>query len=144
MNVVITMAGRGSRFTKAGYHQPKHEIMAGDRSLFSWSMHSLQSFYDERFIFIVREGCYSRTHLIEEIKNLGIISYFIMELAEVTKGQADTVMQVASYLEDDQDILVYNIDTTIKPEFVSKKKLFKEMGVSHCLKPRALIGPLPS
>ncbi|MBO0458492.1 glycosyltransferase family 2 protein [Enterococcus hulanensis] len=123
MNVVITMAGRGSRFAKVGYRQPKHEILAGDRSLFSWSMHSLKQFYDEHFIFIVRKGSYSPSHLVKEIKELGISSYDIKELAEITKGQADTVMQIADQLDDEEDILIYNIDTTIKPAFLSKKEI---------------------
>jgi hypothetical protein len=36
-NIVITMAGRGSRFTAAGYTMPKYEIMAHGASLFDWS-----------------------------------------------------------------------------------------------------------
>lgn len=128
MNVIITMAGRGSRFTKAGYQQPKHEIMAGERSLFAWSMRSLEQFYDEHFIFIVRNGSYSEAHLIEEIQTLGIQSYFIMELAEMTRGQADTVMQVVDILPEDEDILIYNIDTTIKPEYLSKEMIVQGDG----------------
>ncbi|MGL9727571.1 glycosyltransferase family 2 protein [Enterococcus sp. DIV0756] len=128
MNVIITMAGRGSRFTKAGYKQPKHEIMAGERNLFAWSMRSLEQFYDENFIFIVRKGSYSEANLIEEIRKLGIQSYFIMELAEMTRGQADTVMQVADMLSDEEDILIYNIDTTIKSEFLSKKIIVRGDG----------------
>lgn len=128
MNVIITMAGRGSRFAKVGYRQPKHEIMAGERSLFSWSMRSLEQFYDERFIFIVRKDSYSETYLIKEINQLGIENYFIIELAEVTKGQADTVMQTAKYLDDEEDILIYNIDTTIKPEYLSKQEVVQGDG----------------
>lgn len=128
MNVIITMAGLGSRFSKVGYQQPKHEIMAGDKSLFAWSMRSLEQFYDERFIFIVRKGSYSEEKLIEEITNLGIESYSIIELAEVTKGQADTVMQAAHLLADDEAILVYNIDTTIKQKYLSKKEVARGDG----------------
>lgn len=128
MNVVITMAGRGSRFSKVGYQQPKHEIMAGSHSLFAWSMRSLEQFYDEHFIFIVRKGSYSEDHLVEEIRKLGIQSYFIMELDDVTKGQADTVMQVGDNLSNDEDILIYNIDTTIKPELLSKNEIIQGDG----------------
>lgn len=128
MNVIITMAGRGSRFTKVGYQQPKHEIMAGNQSLFSWSMRSLKCFYDERFIFIVRKDCYSKTQLIEELRKLGIESYSIIEIAEVTKGQADTVMEAAYLLNDNEDILVYNIDTTINSEYLTKESILQGDG----------------
>lgn len=128
MNVVVTMAGRGSRFSKAGYQQAKHEIIAEGRSLFWWSMHSLEQLFDEQFIFIVRKESYSKPHLIDEIMQLGIASYVIVELASVTKGQADTVMQVANFFYDDEDILVYNIDTTIKPEYLSKEAIIQSDG----------------
>lgn len=128
MKIIITMAGYGSRFTKVGYQQPKHEIMAGDHSLFAWSMRSLEQFYDEHFIFIVRKGNYSESYLVEEICKLGIHSYSIMELTEITKGQADTVMQAADIISRDEDILIYNIDTTIKPEWLSKKMIIQGNG----------------
>lgn len=128
MKVVITMAGRGSRFAQAGYSQPKHEIMAGERSLFSWSMRSLAHFYDEHFIFIVRNGHYSETQLIEEIRQLGIDSYTIVALNEVTKGQADTVMHVSELLNETDELLIYNIDTTIKSEYLTKEAILQGDG----------------
>lgn len=128
MKVVITMAGRGSRFIKQGYTQPKHEIMAGDHSLFSWAIGSLQNFFDETFLFIVRKGCYSPEYLIEEIVRLGIRSYDIIELEEVTKGQADTVIQAAELVDEEEDILIYNIDTTIKPEYLVKEDIVQSDG----------------
>ncbi|MGG5318763.1 glycosyltransferase family 2 protein [Enterococcus sp. AZ072] len=128
MKVIITMAGRGSRFTKQGYTQPKHEIMAGERSLFSWAVGSLKQFFDETFLFIVRKGSYSPESLREEIVRLGIKTYEIIELAEVTKGQADTVMQVAKLIDKDEDILIYNIDTTINPECLSKEAILQGDG----------------
>lgn len=128
MNVIITMAGRGSRFTQVGYHQPKHEIIAGEHSLFTWAMRSLEQFYDEKFIFIVRKESYSETKLIKEITALGITSFVIVELEEITKGQADTVMQLSSSLYDDEEILIYNIDTTIKSEYLSKREIVQGDG----------------
>ena len=127
MNVIITMAGKGSRFTKAGYTQPKHEIMAGKQSLFVWSMQSLEPFFDEHFIFIVRKGNYSENQLIFDIQSLGISSYTVQELEEVTKGQADTVMQTTG-IADEEEVLIYNIDTAIDPHYLSKEKIVQNDG----------------
>ena len=38
MIVMITMAGIGSRFRKAGYQVPKYPIVVHGKSLFEWSM----------------------------------------------------------------------------------------------------------
>ena len=44
MTIVITMAGLGSRFKKAGYTVPKYMIEAHGKTLFEWSMESLSGF----------------------------------------------------------------------------------------------------
>ena len=41
MTIIITMAGLGSRFRKAGYECPKYMIEAKGKTLFEWSMGSL-------------------------------------------------------------------------------------------------------
>ena len=54
MNIVITMAGSGSRFKKAGYAQPKYMIKVKGRTLFEWSMESLSAFkYNYHFFIII-------------------------------------------------------------------------------------------
>ena len=44
MTVIITMAGLGSRFYKAGYDCPKYMIEARGKTLFEWSMDSLSGY----------------------------------------------------------------------------------------------------
>ena len=56
MEIVITMAGLGSRFRKAGYNMPKFMIEAKGRTLFEWSMESLKGYgygNDNTYYFIV-------------------------------------------------------------------------------------------
>ena len=57
MTIVITMAGLGSRFAKAGYTVPKYMIEAHGKTLFDWSMESLKGYNteDTQYIFIVRK-----------------------------------------------------------------------------------------
>lgn len=128
MKVIITMAGQGSRFTKQGYQQPKHEIMAGEHSLFAWAMHSLKNFFDETFLFVVRKGNYSPKYLVEEIIQLGIQSYDICVLDHPTEGQAATVMEVAGKIAPEESVMIYNIDTTIKPQYLLKEKVMQGEG----------------
>jgi len=56
MNIIITMAGLGSRFRKAGYQVPKYMIEARGKTLFEWSMDSLLGYNDHvsKYIFVVR------------------------------------------------------------------------------------------
>ena len=54
IDVVITMGGLGSRFRKMGYEVPKYMIEAKGKTLFEWSMISLEGYKAdvERYIFI--------------------------------------------------------------------------------------------
>ena len=38
MDIIITMAGLGSRFRKVGYNCPKYIIVAKGKSIFYWSI----------------------------------------------------------------------------------------------------------
>ena len=56
MQIIITMAGLGTRFKKAGYDCPKYMIEAKDKTLFEWSMDSLLDYnsHVSKYIFVVR------------------------------------------------------------------------------------------
>lgn len=128
MKIIITMAGKGSRFKRAGYTCPKHEIIAGTRSLFSWSMSSLENFFDDEFFFIVREGTYSKKKIEQELLELGIKKYQFIVLSEETDGQAATVMEMAPFMEPEDSFLVFNIDTAIQPQFLNRHEIIRSAG----------------
>jgi len=56
LTIIITMAGMGSRFRKAGYTVPKFMIEAKGRTLFEWSMDSLADYNPHvgKYVFIVQ------------------------------------------------------------------------------------------
>ncbi|EOH92467.1 glycosyltransferase family 2 protein [Enterococcus pallens] len=128
MKIVITMAGKGSRFVKQGYQQPKHEIIAGKHSLFAWAMHSLENFFDEEFIFLVRKDAFSAHRLKQELSLLGINKYSIIELTSLTRGQADTVLQAEHLITDEEGLVIYNIDTTVQPRYLTKEMVLQGDG----------------
>jgi len=115
VQIVITMAGQGSRFRKVGYTVPKHEIRVHGRSLFEWAMLSLKDFVSEKFIFVVRRGQYDRANLLQLIAQAGIQNYQLVEVTTLTAGQAATVMAAKSVLDPNEGVAVYNIDTYVEP-----------------------------
>lgn len=118
MNIVITMAGAGSRFQKAGYKQPKYMIEAKGKTLFEWSMMSLTAFIgrsDAKFFFVVKKADDSRDFIEKHCAALGIDSYTIIEIERLTDGQATSAMLAENYWEEDEELIVYNIDTYVEP-----------------------------
>lgn len=118
LNVVITMAGRGSRFYDAGYKVPKYEIMAHERSLFEWSMLSLKNFLtpDSRVIFVCLEENKSSGFVLHQTKALGLADVHIIELKGLTDGQATSAYLSRELWNPEWPLLIYNIDTYVKPQ----------------------------
>lgn len=116
MNIVITMAGLGSRFKKAGYSEPKYMIEVHEKTLFDWSMESLEGFNDgnEKYIFIVRKEDNSSKFIKERMSKKGIDNIEIIELDSLTDGQATTAMCARNYWNSKDSLLIYNIDTYVE------------------------------
>ena len=74
MTIIITMAGLGSRFRKAGYNCPKYMIEAKGRTLFDWSMDSLIGYNKNvsRYVFVVRKEDDAEAFIKEHCARYGI------------------------------------------------------------------------
>lgn len=118
MNIVITMAGLGSRFRKAGYNVPKYMIEVRGRSLFEWSMMSLQNFVAQtkRIFFIVRKEDAAYDFILEKASLMNFQGIEIIEIDYLTEGQAATAMLAASHWDKSDALLVYNIDTYVESD----------------------------
>ncbi len=118
MQTVITMAGLGTRFKKAGYDMPKYEIEVKGRSLFEWSMDSLTGYFSphDDYYFIVRaEDNASEFIKAKWEKITGSRDRVnVIELDRMTDGQATTAMLAAPFWKKDEPLLIYNIDTYVE------------------------------
>jgi hypothetical protein len=116
--VAITMAGMGSRFIKAGFREPKYEIMALGRPLFDWSMSALSAFQEERwsFMFATRRATHANPFITERSRALSLFVGEIMELDSLTDGQATTALLLAERADSKAPFLVFNIDTYVRPD----------------------------
>lgn len=117
MNIIITMAGFGTRFKKAGYDCPKYMIEAKGKTLFEWSMDSLMDYnaHVDRYIFVVRKEDDSSEFIKSQCEKYSINDIKIIELEKPTDGQATTCLLALSECDDDSSILIYNIDTYVEP-----------------------------
>jgi dTDP-glucose pyrophosphorylase len=116
MNIIITMAGEGSRFKAAGYTAPKFRVEVRGLTLFEWSVRSLQNFYPSHFIFIAQKTDDAKSFIKDRCDALGVRSYTIEELNGPTAGQAETVLKAENILSDsERPLLIYNIDTSVDP-----------------------------
>lgn len=138
MQIVITMAGLGTRFKKAGYKEPKYQIKAKGKSLFAYSMESLKGYYrdDNDYYFIVRKEDDAASFIIsscEEEKVCARDKVHVIELDYMTDGQATTAMLAAPFWNKEDELLIYNIDTYVEA-YEMKKEDIKGDGFIPCFK----------
>lgn len=117
MKIIITMAGEGRRFREIGIREPKFMVKARGKTLFEWSILSLKNFFDHPFIFVTRQEHRSVDFIREKCKDCGLSDLTTIELQKLTRGQADTALAAAPYIDDwDEEIMIYNIDTYVDPD----------------------------
>jgi len=117
--IVIPMVGRSRRFLDAGYPVPKHQLMLWGRTVFAHAVSSFSGFFEQEEILIVslRQDGLS-AFVSREMHELGVRLWRLVELPQMTLGQADTVMQGLQHASAaaDQPITIFNIDT-FRPGF---------------------------
>lgn len=107
LNVVIPMAGEGSRFKTAGYKQPKPLIDIYGSPMIKWVYDSIN--IDANFIFIVRKDQYEQYNL-ESILKLIAPGCTIIQVSDLTEGAACTVLLSRELIDSDKHLLIVNSD----------------------------------
>lgn len=118
IDVVITMGGLGSRFRKMGYTVPKYMIDAKGKTLFEWSLISLEGYRGDvdRYIFIAMkdDACDVESFIKEKCLELKLENFHVIILDYLTDGQATTAMLAEKYWNQEHALLIYNIDTYVE------------------------------
>jgi NDP-sugar pyrophosphorylase family protein len=112
MTVVVTMAGAGSRFRNQGYQVPKHMIRARGKTLFEWSMESLQDFKDQHFVFACLDE-HDAAWIERQAAAMGFRQVSVVSRPSLSLGQAQTAYDAMSKVDLHEAIWIYNIDTYI-------------------------------
>ena len=112
MNIVIPMAGRGSRFADAGFTKPKPLIDVRGRPMYVWAVESLPLALARRVIFVCLDEHVRDTALAADIRaRYARLSPEIVTLSAVTEGQACTVLHAREWIDNDEALIIYNADT---------------------------------
>jgi dTDP-glucose pyrophosphorylase len=127
--VVITMAGRGSRFKRAGIETPKYVIEIDGRTMFEYALGSLADLVDDRFVFVTRADHGVDDVVAEHCERAGIDDHATVSVQSVTDGQASTALVADDLVPDDDTVAIYNIDTYVEADQLQREGL----GTGHCI-----------
>jgi dTDP-glucose pyrophosphorylase len=110
MNIVIPMAGRGSRFVSAGFSVPKPLIPLGGKPMIQWVVENVRPARPHRFIFLVLADHIER-HPDVELTLRGLCpGCEIVRVSEVTEGAACTVLLARGLINEDAPLMIANSD----------------------------------
>ncbi|RDH83764.1 MAG: lipopolysaccharide biosynthesis protein [endosymbiont of Galathealinum brachiosum] len=112
LNVVIPMAGAGSRFSNAGYTKSKPFIDVNGAPMIARVLENL-TFHDARYILIARKkDIENESLLINSIKKK--FNVIFVAIDNLTEGTASTVLFSRKYINNKEPLLIANSDQIIE------------------------------
>src|ERR1700722_12070508 len=114
LQIVIPMAGRGSRFASAGYTTPKPLIPVGDRPMIQWVIENIRPRRAQRFIFLcLAEHLQAYPEVPAELRRL-CPGCEIVPVATVTEGAAYTVLLARKFIDSSDPLMIANSDQLVE------------------------------
>lgn len=114
LQIVIPMAGRGSRFAKAGHTTPKPLIPVGNRPMIQWVIENIRPKRAHRFIFIcLAEHLEIYPEVPKELRRL-CPGCEIVPVAAVTEGAACTVLLARKFIDSSDPLMIANSDQLVE------------------------------
>ena len=111
LNILIPMAGAGSRFKEAGYIFPKPLIEINNKPMIQCVIDSLN--LEGNFIFIVQKEHQEKFNINSVLKILKP-NCKIIELDKITEGAACTTLLAKRYINNNNPLIIANSDQYIE------------------------------
>lgn len=112
LNIVIPMAGRGSRFAEAGYKDPKPLISVHGKPMIQVVVENLTPKCEHRFIFICQNQHNKDYGLTEKLKSYAQ-NVEIVGIDGITAGQVCTVLKAKEFIDNNEPLMTANSDQFI-------------------------------
>ena len=111
LNVLIPMAGAGSRFQQAGYTFPKPLIDVGGKPMIQVVVENLN--IDANYIYVVQKS-HREKYNLDTLLNLITPNCKIVEVDGVTEGAACTALLTKEYINNDSPLFFANSDQFVE------------------------------
>ena len=129
MNILIPMAGRGSRFLKEAdknpeYARPKPLIDIAGKTMIEWSISSLPLTEQDNLIFLLLKEHVDEHQIDKELKKIFGNSIKIIIVDQVTEGAVCTALLAKEFINNEEPLVITDSDHFIegKTHFEKIKK----------------------
>ncbi|MDC4205860.1 MAG: glycosyltransferase family 2 protein [Candidatus Manganitrophus sp.] len=127
LNIVIPMAGRGSRFSNAGYILPKPLIQLRDRAMIEVVIENLRPRSSHRFIFICLDEHIKKWQVDEKLRKWAPDCEVVV-VDRVTEGAACTVLLARPFINNSDPLMIANSDQWINTDINEYLTRFEDLG----------------
>jgi len=115
-NILVPMAGLGSRFIKEGFKVPKQLINIKDKHLIDISLDCLD--YDGcNLIFVIRDETIYNFHMDELLRKKFGDDIKIVVLDKLTDGSVCSCLYAEEYIDNDAPLVIHTLDIEFRPVF---------------------------
>jgi len=127
MNIVIPMAGRGSRFLQERdrnpeYSKPKPFIGIAGHPMIEWALSSLPTRESDNLIFLVLKEHVEDSQIDTSLRRTFGERIKIIVVDEITEGAACTALLAKNYINNEDPLLITDSD-----HYIDGKKIFDDI-----------------
>ncbi|MFH1470371.1 MAG: glycosyltransferase family 2 protein [Candidatus Micrarchaeota archaeon] len=128
LNILVPMAGKGSRFAQAGYTFPKPLIEVRGKPMIQVVIEDIRPSSEHRFIFICQKE-HVEKYGVKELLQLISPGCIVIAIDKVTEGAACTALLASDHIANEDELLIANSDQYVQMdinsmlEFARKEKL---------------------
>ena len=109
LNIVIPMAGSGSRFVAAGFKEPKPLIDVLGKKMIEVVVNNLKPDTEHRFIFICQNE-HIKNYDLEHVFAKVCDNFEIIGIDGITEGAAITVLKARALIDNSSPLMIANSD----------------------------------
>jgi dTDP-glucose pyrophosphorylase len=128
-NILIPMAGIGSRFKDAGYEDSKPFIDVNGKPMIQRVIENLNIKFTDRFKFIIicLRDDYEKYDFTMFKEIIGHDKYDVVILDDVTDGAAQSALMAKDFIDNDAPLLIFNSDQLIEYDARITYSIFKNI-----------------
>lgn len=109
LNIVVPMAGRGSRFIQAGYENPKPLIDIYGHPMIEYVTKNVRPKCGHRFIYVCQKEHIDKFGLDKKLREMAP-GCQIVTIDYITEGAACTVLLAKEYFDTEDPLMIVNSD----------------------------------
>lgn len=113
LNIVVPMAGRGSRFASEGFQEPKPLIPIKGQPMIKLVIENLTPISSHKFFFVAQNEHIQQYSLREKL-TAWAPDCEVIGVDQVTLGPAATVLEARPFIDNDLPLMIANSDQWIE------------------------------